>query len=150
MSCILRVKDELKRALVKIKSAILPTCAIGAAYAVMFLFGVTCPIKWLTGVSCPGCGMTRACAAALHLDFAKAFEFHPLWVVLLPFSVVLFFLFIRGKTKAVRTVTAVGVLLMITVYIIRLFGNSTIAVFAPQEGAVYISIQKILNFINIM
>ena len=41
--------------------------------------GIGCPIRRVTGAPCPGCGMTRAWLAALHLDLAGAFRLHPLF-----------------------------------------------------------------------
>lgn len=40
--------------------------------------GITCIWLWLFHIPCPGCGMTRAVLAALQLDFAGAFAYHPL------------------------------------------------------------------------
>lgn len=43
-------------------------------------FPVTvCFFKTITGKPCPFCGLTRAFSQALHGNFQKAFEFHPLW-----------------------------------------------------------------------
>lgn len=59
--------------------------ALLAVFLVVPLFfyiaGIGCPIKFLTGVSCPGCGMTRAWASVLALDFAHAFVYHPLFLL---------------------------------------------------------------------
>ena len=41
--------------------------------------GFVCVIRGLTGIPCPSCGMTRAIASFLRLDFAAAFYFHPLF-----------------------------------------------------------------------
>lgn len=50
-----------------------------------------CPFRHFTGVPCPSCGMSRAWVAALKLDFASAFSFHPLfWSIPL---LVIFFIF---------------------------------------------------------
>lgn len=38
-----------------------------------------CPIRNTTGIPCPGCGMSRAWTAALRLDFASAFSWHPMF-----------------------------------------------------------------------
>ena len=53
--------------------------AVVLLYLVLEGFGITCPIKFLTGISCAGCGMSRAWMAVFHLDFARAFYFHPLF-----------------------------------------------------------------------
>ena len=38
-----------------------------------------CVIRFLTGWICPGCGMSRAWLALLHLDLAAAFYYHPMF-----------------------------------------------------------------------
>lgn len=43
-----------------------------------------CLSQVLLARECPGCGMTRACHHALHLDFAGAWQYNPRWVVVLP------------------------------------------------------------------
>ncbi|MGE9269411.1 MAG: DUF2752 domain-containing protein [Verrucomicrobiales bacterium] len=50
----------------------------------------TCILHEVTGLHCPGCGMTRATAAAMDGQLGDAFRFNPLGVVLLPIAAVLF------------------------------------------------------------
>lgn len=45
-----------------------------------------CIFRKLTGIECPGCGMTRATYAALHGNFAQAFWFNPVGVIILPLA----------------------------------------------------------------
>ena len=42
-------------------------------------FQVPCIFIRLFQVPCPGCGMSRAWEAALHLDLLKAFQYHPMF-----------------------------------------------------------------------
>ena len=42
-------------------------------------FGIPCMLHKTTGLECPGCGLTRAIAAVVRLDFAAAFDFNLLW-----------------------------------------------------------------------
>lgn len=44
--------------------------------------GSACPIALLTGLPCPGCGLTRACIAALTLHWKEAFALHPLFLLI--------------------------------------------------------------------
>ena len=46
-----------------------------------------CTFRNVTGELCPFCGLTRAFAHATHLEFAQAWDAHPLWW--LAFAVVL-------------------------------------------------------------
>ena len=58
-------------------------CAVILSYHLLTWF-TGCPFRFFFGISCPGCGMPRALLAALRLDFAAAFSYHPLFF-LLPF-----------------------------------------------------------------
>lgn len=52
--------------------------ALPAVVLVLGLGWYRCPILAATGVPCPGCGMTRGAAALLRLDFAGAWQSHPM------------------------------------------------------------------------
>ncbi len=56
---------------------------------ILYTFGnpLICVFYQLTGLYCPGCGSGRASVALLHLDFAAAFGYNLLYVLLLPFIV---------------------------------------------------------------
>lgn len=47
--------------------------------ALWVAFSLPCPIRHITGIICPGCGMGRAWLAAMRLDLAQAFRYHPLF-----------------------------------------------------------------------
>lgn len=132
----------------KIKDILLPFAAIAVLYLILFTLGITCPIKWLTGISCPGCGMTRAWKAALTLDLQAAFHYHPLWFLLPPFAVLGFLFWAKKKRSAFRGLLSVFVLSLLIAYIFRLASPSDIVVFAPENGAISILIQKISALIN--
>lgn len=57
---------------------------LAAAVLVVWLGAPLCPTALFLGLPCPGCGLTRATVALLRGDFAAAFRFHPLVVVLAP------------------------------------------------------------------
>lgn len=64
-----------------------PLVALVLVAIMLYVTGIGCPIKFATGISCPGCGMTRAWVAALHLRFGLAMAYHPLfWSVPLIFA----------------------------------------------------------------
>ena len=92
------------------------------AYASALLFGWNCPIKYLTGVPCPGCGLSRALAALLRLDFRTALRFHPMVFVLPP--VVLYALFgkkpLLGSKNLERMLLWSVIVLDIAIWLIRL------------------------------
>lgn len=113
---------------------------------IMSVFRVPCIIKYLTGISCPGCGMSRACISALRLDFAAAFAYHPLWVVL-PFSLGgLLYCRIRKHRLAHAILLTVSVLLLIAVYLWRMLTcGGDVVVFAPQNGLIARMIRAIFR-----
>jgi len=51
------------------------------------IFFPRCPFHMLTGLYCPGCGSARALHHLLHADFARAFRYNPLIILLLPFLI---------------------------------------------------------------
>lgn len=55
------------------------TAAYLILVGVLSYFSVPCLFKTFFGIPCPGCGMTRAYLSLLHLDFAAAFSFHPMF-----------------------------------------------------------------------
>ena len=59
---------------------------VAAALGLLYLFtGENCLIRALFHFECPFCGMTRAHLAAMRLDFAAAFGYHPLFFLGLPY-----------------------------------------------------------------
>lgn len=93
------------------------------AWLALYLLDIGCVFRLMTGIPCPGCGMTRAWLAALRLDFAAAFAYHPLfWVVPVAFVLA----FVREEVASSKlkrgidiTVTVLCVL-VIAVWIVRL------------------------------
>ena len=90
-------------------------------FQVYCITGVQCIFKKITGIECPGCGMTRALIACLHLNFKEAFGFHPM-VFSLP---ILFLYFWKDgelfKNKRVNiAILAVIIFGFILCYVIKL------------------------------
>lgn len=54
-----------------------------------------CPFRCVTGQPCPFCGLTRAFAAATHLQWHQALHFNPLWPVAAALVVLLSVLHLR-------------------------------------------------------
>ena len=132
----------MKRFFEKYKMVIIIAVVVIAFYALMSILGITCPVKHLLGVSCPGCGMTRACLSALRFDFSAAFYYHPLWIVMPPLAVLLIFLWAKRKKKAFFAVLVLFLLVLIGVYLYRLFYTETdIVVWEIEKGIIY----KFLN-----
>jgi hypothetical protein len=145
------IKDEkmkrfLKNVWIKIKQhwqGILCLLLLGA---IVFWRKPLCPIKYITGVACPGCGMTRAIQAALQLDFAAAFYYHPLWI-LLPVVGVLYLLLRYKKANCyINLLLAVSGVLLLSVYLYRLLLlPQGVVVWNPEKGLV----ARLIEFIRI-
>jgi hypothetical protein len=117
---------------------ILSAIALAAAFLLLNLFGIGCPIKFLTGISCPGCGMTRATWKLLTLDLPAALDFHPLSVAM-PFFAALWLCFTWTKKPTARRVVVIAaVASLIAVYLYRqLTGGDEVVVFTPRQGYLY-------------
>lgn len=52
---------------------------IALAVLIFIALVYKCPVYYLFHFPCPGCGVTRSYKALLSLDFAKAFEYNPMF-----------------------------------------------------------------------
>ncbi len=52
---------------------------IFAAVLLWVALDFPCLFRTVTGIPCIGCGLSRAWLAALRLDFAAAFQYHPMF-----------------------------------------------------------------------
>ena len=102
-------------------NVILLLLAVAAGYSVLTRFGIGCIWRDLFGICCPSCGMTRACGAALHGDFASAFYYHPLWVTVLPVAGLLIYFWFKRNLRGTMWVIFPLSVLLIAVYLLRLF-----------------------------
>ena len=119
----------------KYKGYLIAGIAIIAYCCLMFLFSLPCPIKFMTGISCAGCGMSRACVSAIHLDFSAAFYYHPLWVIIVPAAITLPVLHATHKKTAYNIIFWTVCALFLTVWLYRMiFMDSKIVVFEPTDG----------------
>lgn len=93
------------------------------AWLALYLLDIGCVFRLMTGIPCPGCGMTRAWLAALRLDFAAAFAYHPLfWAVPIAFVLA----FVREETTSVKVKRGIDIaiavlcVLVVAVWVVRL------------------------------
>ena len=101
-----------------------------------FVWGLPCPVQHLLGISCPGCGMTRGLWSLVTLDFPAAWHFHPASFALPAVAALLVLFHWKGMKKATAaTLAAFGVLLVL-VYLWRLFTGSDVVTVAPQNGLI--------------
>ena len=137
-----------KRSMKKLKEALPAICAVALVYGILYIAGIGCPIKFLTGISCMGCGMTRAYLSLLHLDFAGAFRYHPLFSI--PVIATVIFLFrSRISQKIVKVLLFTTIVLFSIIYLLRILDPSdTVVVFEPANGAVVRGIHMIVEEIK--
>ena len=117
--------------------------ALGYAF-ILRLLNISCPILKLIGISCPGCGMTRALISAIKLDFTNAFHFHPLWLLLLIFALILTILYIFEKKRVFNVFLFILVILFLITYVYRLlFSDNTVVIINIEKGLIY----QVLRFL---
>lgn len=91
---------------------------VASVYSVLFLLGITCPIKYVFGISCPGCGMTRSLFSLIRFDFQQSWHYHPLAIYLVILLVIT--LLTKGKLIQRKPVWILTLFLFMTVYVYRL------------------------------
>lgn len=62
---------------------------------------VVCVSRWLLDVECYACGLTRAVQHALHFEFAAAYAFNRLVVVVLPLLVAVWVRDVRNLYRSI-------------------------------------------------
>lgn len=73
------------------KSKLFFTGVFCVCLLLLWRLNYTCIFRMLFHIPCPGCGMTRAYISLLHLDFAAAFSYHPMfWSVPILYLYLLF------------------------------------------------------------
>ncbi len=98
----------MKKRLIKLLTVCAVCLGAGCAYAACVHFtglAIPCFFHKVTGLLCPGCGVSRMCLALLRLDFAEAWQYNPMILLLLFPGTVL------AGSMAVQYVTAGKVLL---------------------------------------
>ena len=96
-------------------------------FLILFLLsrlGVHCILRQTVGIPCPGCGMTRACFAALTLHPIRALTLHPMvWSVPVAYLYFLTDGHLFGKTadRVILYGIAAGFLVSWIVKIVLLF-----------------------------
>lgn len=90
----------------------------GAVIFLMRWTGIGCVFLHFFGIPCPGCGMTRALACLLRLDFAGAFEYHPL-VFAMPYVFAFVIFPLEGRIHR-RILTVIGLIAVVN-WVFRIF-----------------------------
>lgn len=135
----------LKKLWNEYKSYVIALSSVFALVLIMWIFSIPCPIKYITGTSCAGCGMSRAIISALTLDFANAFAYHPLWIVIIPAILVIVMLSAKGKSKAAGIVFYCLAGLFLAVWIIRLATGDSVVAFDPDNSLINQVIRNIFD-----
>jgi hypothetical protein len=96
---------------------------VGALVLIRLLpYFYRCPFYAVTGIPCPGCGMTRAFFAAVHLDWRQALRWNPM---VYPFALCCLYAvicFLAGRGKRVRSLKFWGIAgaALLAVWLVRL------------------------------
>lgn len=129
----MKLSGDFKKRIFSRLKILLLVCA--AYYLITWFTG--CPIQYFLGISCPGCGMTRAWMAVLHLDFAQAFACHPLFL-LAPLFAAVFLLEEWIDFRKYRWAVVLTAVLFFLIYFVRIIWfPSDIVFFRPSEGHIY-------------
>jgi hypothetical protein len=85
--------------------------------------GTICVAESSIGLPCPGCGLTRAWKAALHLQWREAFTWHPLFWLVPVIAAVWLGQLVWGKQKSPRWLTVFLITcfsVFLIVYVVRM------------------------------
>ena len=95
---------------------VLLACMKFCVFAIVIVLFYHCPVQLIFGIPCPGCGMTRAYLALLRLDFAAAFEYHPLFPI--PAIAFVYHIF-RRKIKLNKKIEIAFLILFLILFLVR-------------------------------
>ena len=100
----------------------IPILLVCAAVVLLYYF-IGCPFRFIFGVPCPGCGVTRAWFSFLSGDLIKAFDYHPLFLLM---SVVILLLIVKNgklfKNAFLNNIFIYGFSFSVAaVYVVRMF-----------------------------
>ena len=76
------MKKRLLKLLTICAVCLVAGCAY-AAFAGLTGWAIPCIFHKITGLLCPGCGVSRMCLALLRLNFADAWQYNPMLMLLL-------------------------------------------------------------------
>lgn len=132
------------------KTMILILVGLAAVYFVLSLFEIpTCPSKIFLGISCPGCGLSRAFMSVFRFDFAAAFEFNPLWPLVIVTVILLAVFWVKGKNQVLEITGIVFLVIALVIYIYRVaFTESPVVVWDFESGLIYRGYSWIISFFN--
>ena len=86
-------------------------------------FFLSCPFYKITGYQCPGCGSQRAFHELLHFHFLEAFKQNALFVLGIPYVLLIFYAnFNKEKHQKLRQVLVGNKTLLILLIVAILFG----------------------------
>lgn len=141
--------NEWRKLWHKHKYAVLCLSLVGVYCLIRFALGVPCTIKYLTGVSCAGCGMSRALFSLVRLDFAAAFNYHPLsflMPVAAPFAV---WFYVKEKKKHFTILLGICAALLFGVYLWRLLAQTgDVVMFQPETGLIYRLARRLISLFS--
>lgn len=116
-----------------------------AVYGIFAAAGHGCPIRYVTGIPCPGCGLSRAYIALLHLNFREAFSYHPMfWAV--PVLGLACVRYERSRGVWARTLMILLGLGFMGLYVYRLSTGDPAVTVDIHSGLFFRMVNSIFNF----
>lgn len=90
--------------------------AVAVVVALMYAFDIPCIFLSIFDVPCFTCGMTRACLSLFRLDFATAWNYHPLFWTL---PIILVWFWMDGKVFGRKWLDALVMGFVAALFLIR-------------------------------
>ena len=113
--------------------------------SIMYFSGLGCPILKWTGIPCFGCGMTRAVISLVHLDFAMAWQYHPM-VFLMPFCIVALLMAKKMPRWLIKVILIGVVALFVIIYFVRLLSpENPVVQWNVKNGELYKIVNRLLQ-----
>ena len=114
------------------------------------IFHNSCLLKLIIGLPCPACGITRAWANFIMFDFDKAFFYHPLFLIVIPISIIILYKEDFKITKRLynsKLFWIILIILIINVYIYRFITIYPNAPFDINQNSLLLSIIRFIKHI---
>ena len=84
------MSDDRRKRIYKLLAFLLVAVVLLWAYAIVVRFtghGIRCVFKSRLGIECSACGLSRAAASLLTLDFVSAFSYNAIWPLYLCYGI---------------------------------------------------------------
>ncbi len=134
------------------KEGIKSLATLAVIILVVVLLDVGCIFERVIGIPCMGCGLTRACLAALSLDFESAFYYNPMFLVTLSLLAVCTFkgsdIFKEKRKNTIFWIVITSTYLLVYAYRMILYFPHTQPMTFNEQAIVPQVVQFFMNLIT--